>query len=414
MKLLDINWVEFFERVPAWERVSLKTRQWLSKLKPNQGVALETVGDDLEGLLDAEILVLFTDGRRAKIHRKSFELARVIRAMRGCDILKKPDAETLSVYLAEHFTHVQLAGLCPERHSYYYGHDESLARHAMSEAWLREFLALSGIKDARIWEDRRQPNGYGPSQRGAGLPLLSSAKDLAAAKTVIERFMTWPDPVPFADLTDRFKDMPVPRLAGAVYVGMRYLLLFPAMRFGDITPTLTLWPTISKRLHRAAAAFPASVKPNETFCGAFLMEDMTTTLIAAAAEPLRLRSNDNQLFAKTRKQLESDVGTLPDWVAAIDGCSESCRVDMALRFLEGLGFVQTKCGRDRKQSVEPTAPSEAWLGMSGKQQLRHILDSLNGDASSKKVKRGRSELEFDDGDDTDEDALYALSLVDDD
>lgn len=411
MKLLDINWVEFFERVPAWGRVSLKTRQRLSKLKRNQGVVLKTLGDDVEGLLDAKILVLYTDGRRVRIHQESYEFFRAIRAMCRCNILDSPDGESLILYLGEHFTNEQRAGLCPDRQSYYYEYDQSLARHAMSEAWLREFLALSGIKDSGAWESKRQPNYYGPARRGVGLPLLNSAKELANAKTVIERFMTWPDPVPFAELPDRFKDLSLPQLSGAMYAGMRYLLLFPAMRFGDMTPTLTLWPTISKRLHRAASAFPASVKPKETFRGAFLMEDMTTTLIAASSEPLRLRSSDNHLFAKTRQQLESDVGTLPDWVASIDGCSESCRVDMALVFLERLGFVQTKRDRIRKLHVEPTAHSEAWLGLSGKEQLKHILDSLNGDASSKQAKRGRFEIGFDD--DTDEDALYALSLGDD-
>ena len=124
----------------------------------------------------------------------------------------------------------------------------------------------------------------------AQLSILSMG-DLTLFQEVVQRLASSPGPIPFVQLPTQFKATSLSRLAEAVYFGLQHLMLFAAMDRNNMTPVLTLWPTIAQRLHRPPPKPPAPVQPDQSFDSAFLMEDMTAFLIAASAEPLRVRSN---------------------------------------------------------------------------------------------------------------------------
>ena len=141
--------------------------------------------------------------------------------------------------------------------------------------------------------------------------------DPNVAKQLVRHLMELPVSVAFAELPNRWPDVPTSALGAAILIGIEQLVLFPTMRQKDMTPMLGLWPTICQRLHRPKPNPPRPMKPETVFHGAFLVEDMTTVLVAATAQPLRLRGNDAALFAKAEREIEANLMSVPPWV--LDG-----------------------------------------------------------------------------------------------
>ncbi|MCK4659908.1 MAG: helicase-associated domain-containing protein [Phycisphaerae bacterium] len=385
MKLFDndIDWPDFFKRMPTWDRLSPGTRRAFAEMKPKKPVKVHVFGDDVSRLVESGFVFPCTNSGTTKLRPDCQSFASIIRAMCRHDILDDSTSRAFCRYLEDHFTSAQRSALCPNWR-YSYANDQILSRHAMSVGWLNNFLALESVKDARVWEKQRQEDyhGRGPYHRTRKL-IFDKDDAFEAAQMVIRQSMTWISPVPFRELPDQFPRLPLPLLATAIFAGLRHLLLFPAMRWDDMTPVLTLWPTITQRLHRPKPPRPENVTPDQTFHGAFLMEDMTTVLIAATAQTLRLRSDDKELFAKARKELESSLMTVPEWGTTIAGCSTSCRLDAALNFLRDLHFIRTAGTAGRNLRIESAPESKSWLGMSGKDRLKYILDQIKPTKSPK-------------------------------
>ncbi|MCH9001465.1 MAG: hypothetical protein IIC02_02740, partial [Planctomycetes bacterium] len=81
MKLFDVDWLGFFKRLPVWNRLTLSTRQILGRLKSNDVVNAGEFGNDLQRLAKARFLLLYADGRRAKLHKDCLSFVRIIRAV---------------------------------------------------------------------------------------------------------------------------------------------------------------------------------------------------------------------------------------------------------------------------------------------------------------------------------------------
>ena len=382
MKLFNLDWLDFFERLDVWDQLALSTRQVFAQLKSNTVVRAEEFGDDLQLLAEAEFLNVYIDGQRAKLHKHCLSFARAIRAMCRHDILEQQNADVLQSYIVDHYTTAEQAALLPNGRSYH-ANAHDLARDAMSVAWLNDFLSLKNLEQAREWESLRQQNRY-CYQRDPEETILSSNKTLTVAQSIIRRFMSSTEPVAFRDLRGRFKRVDLRVLATAAYAGIRYLLLFPSMRHDDMTPMINIWPAIPRRLHRPKAKLPKTVTPDQTFHCAYLMEDMTTVLIGASGDPPRVRSSDNALFTKAQMQLESNLTPVPEWLKQIEGCTRSRRVQAAVEFLQAFRFIETRGIHGKDLRFEPTTEAQDWLGMSSKDRLKTILDRLKPDQSQNK------------------------------
>ncbi len=379
MKLFDLDWLDFYQRLAVWDRLTLNTRQVLAQLKSNKAVNVRGFGDDLQRLADARFVTVYGDGQRAKLHKECLDFARAIRAMCRHDILDQPDAAVLHGYILDHFTRAEQSALSTDGRSYH-GSAHDLTRDAMSVGWLNDFLSLDNLAQAQEWESLREPDRYYYRGDSKGL-ILNSSEALTATQSIIRQFMSSTEPVLFKDTPVRFKHLSLPHLAAATYAGIRYLLLFPSMRRDDMTPMIGLWPTIPQRLHRPKAKQPKSVTPDQTFHCAYLMEDMTTVLVGASGEPPRVRSTDQALFAKAREQLESNLMSVPEWLTQIEGCAPGDRVQAAVEFLRGFGFIETRGTHGKDLRLEPTTEARDWLGMSSRDRLKSILDRLKPDQS---------------------------------
>ncbi len=408
MILCDIDWVDFFRRLPVWMRLSLDTRRLLAKLKANKAANAASVGDDLQSLAKAKFIIVYVDGKRIRLHKDSSSFLRAIRAMLRHDVLGQPDAETLVAYIQEAYTYPERAALSHD-HARYANNVDTLAASAMSIGWLEDFLAIKNLRQARSWESVRQPDVYAPLG-SRDKTILTTGEALHAAQSMIRELMSSTEPVAFQNLSNRFPSMSVPLLATAVRAGIRYLHLFPTMRVDEMTPMITLWPTILQRLHRPKAKPPKTVTPDETFHCAFLMEDMTTVLIAAAGEPLRIRSDDYELFAKAQRRLESNVQSVPAWLTGIDACSPAVRIAVAQEFLKELGLIETRGMAGTDLRLEATAKAQAWLGLSSKDRLTRILDHVKPEVPQKSKQRSRPARNAFDPDEAEDAARFARDL----
>ncbi len=379
MKLFDLDWLDFFQRLGVWNRLALRTRRVLSRLKPAKTVNAKEFGDDLQLLADAKFLMVYIERQRAKLHKDCHPFARAIRAMCRHDVLGQPDAATLQNYIEDHFTRAEQDALSPSGRNYR-SNIRDLASDALSIAWLEDFLSLKNLEQAKEWESLRLRTRYYYQNASIGV-IIESSEALTATQSIIRQLMSSTEPVLFGDLPVWFKDLSLPLLATATYAGIRYMLLFPSMRHGDMTPMINVWPTIPQRLHRPKPKPPRTVTPDQSFHCAYLMEDMTTVLVCASGEPPRVRGSDQALFAKAQKQLESNLTSVPEWLSQVDGCTSGKRVQAAVEFLQGLRFIETRGTQGKDLRLEPTAEARDWLGMSSRDRLKSILDRLKPDQS---------------------------------
>ncbi len=225
MKLFDLDWLDFLQRLVVWEKLTLSSRRVYAELKPNLGVDVKGFGDDLSLLEESAFITVYTDGKRARLHKSCHPFARAIRAMCQHDILSRPDAATLQEYIADHYTNAEQDALSPDPRNYYYS-IQNLVSDVMSVEWLNDFLFLKNIKQARDWESRRQRNSYG-YQRNFDERILESGKVLVAAQSIIKELMSSTDEVSFKELLLRFKHLNLADLAAGVFCGNSLSFAFP-------------------------------------------------------------------------------------------------------------------------------------------------------------------------------------------
>jgi len=376
MKLFDIDWADFIRRLADWDRLSLRARKAFVKLKSNQGIEVTEFDGHAPDLAAAGLLSYYRDCRRVKLYKECYPFARAIRAMTRHDIFGNPSEETHYAYLRDHFTARQRTALTPRSHRYGYGDETYLLRQTRSVAWLEQLLTA---ENGNHWE---RSGDFGKS-------LLDQPGVFEAVRHVVGQFKTFDGPIAMRELPDRFATLSAEVLGKAILTSIRYLFLYPATRPEDATPVIGLWPIITQRLHRPKPGRPKRVQPDETYHNALLLDDITNILVAAAARPLRIRANDGALFAKVQQAIGSNLVSTPDWIAGLNGCPPSERVDSALRLLRALEYVKTagKAGKDL--SLQTTDRGADWLVANAKTRLMAVLDQLNPE-KSRTLKKKRS------------------------
>ena len=368
MKLFDLDWQDFIERLPMWQQLSLEARHTLAELRPNQELPLNASGGPARLLAENGFATICRKGQQVHLAKPCYPFGRAIRAMARHDLMVCSDVQAILNYLHDHFTSNELADMVSNSR---YGHwnDRYLAPKVMSIGWVEAFLA----KDTPPKQNRRIEHRDMPHWLKLHRPDDDPPVDPNVAKTLVRHVMELPEPVAFAELPGRWADVPTSALGMAILVGIEQLVLFPMMRQKDMTPMLGLWPTISQRLHRPKPKPPKPVKPQAVFHGAFRVEDMTTVLVSVTAQPPRLRGNDGALFAKAKREIEINFMTIPTWVAKYLSAE---RIHVAMQWLQILGLARRAGVRGDDLRLEATAKGKQWLAESAKGRLKVILDHL--------------------------------------
>ncbi|HEY0776674.1 MAG TPA: hypothetical protein VGD56_01790, partial [Gemmatirosa sp.] len=320
MKLLDVQWPTVLGDLARWQLLPFAARRVaLDQLKPSADVAVAGLGGARDALIRAGLARIDAAGRRARVPEDARELVRVLRAADRHRVFDAPVPYTLVHYLEEHFTSEDVQRL--GGHAGYpsaFASRPALAAHVGSEAWAGDLLAADDDDALARWA----------TARGVALtePRDESLDVLRAMQRLVRTLLNAANGMPLRDVVahagtavpaggDAADTVAV--LADALHAGLRFAVVLLGMRGEDLEPLVGIWPPAAAELRQPAAAPPAPVVPDETFDLAVRMEDMTTVLAAAAADPLRLRANDLAVFARTRKGIDERLVALPAWGAPV-------------------------------------------------------------------------------------------------
>ena len=369
MKYFDVDWRDLLAALSVWGVLPVSARRAVLKVKPSAGAPAGELGGELAGLVAVGIVTPSPTGKRVTLSGKFRGAHLVLRAMDRQRIWDVPTEGSLVDYVQEHFTPEEVRTLLRQP---YVGHDyglrRALADRVSSEAWVQEFLAADTPAQAVRWERQRLAAGESP--------WFGEKEVFRATQELVKELLARPGPVPLREAAALFSGAGSGVAAVALHAAIRYLLLFAGMRDEDLEPVVGPWPEAAARLREGTPAPPGAVEPGEAFDAAWLMEDMTTVLVAASAEPLRLRGNDLAIFARTRQEIEARLVSLPGWVEEAVGASPEVRVESAAALLRGLGLAHDagKAGEDLR--LEPTRKGAQWLARPGRERLKTLLDPV--------------------------------------
>ncbi|MET0398364.1 MAG: helicase-associated domain-containing protein [Longimicrobiaceae bacterium] len=374
MKHFEIDWAAMVALMPAWDRLSRPARAACLAMKPGAaGVRVEELRGAADELVESGLVSLSPTGVRAVVAERWRPFHVALRAMDRHRLWEAPSNAALVAYLEDVLTTQELQALLGDRgfgsNPYYLR--VLLGDRVSGEEWVEDLLAAETPKAAAAWERKRSAAGEpGPS-------VFADAAVLDAARGLLRALAAEPAGAPLGDLPGRFPEMDAAVLGAAVRGCLRYLLLFASMTDG-LVPTVGVWPDVAVRRRQAAQGPPAPVEVAETFEAAFRLEDMTTVLAAAAAEPLRLRASDRAVFARTREAIQDRLVSVPDWVEEVLGADPETRVETAARLLHEMDFAKAGEKAGEGLRLAPTRKGLRWLDLPDGERLDALIAPIRG------------------------------------
>jgi hypothetical protein len=364
VKHFGLDWGAFLGGLERWERLSPADRGvFLEYFVPNQPVKRTAIGAAAPALARSGLVVAVGDGRRVQAAKPFLPLLRGLRAMARLQPFEQPIQAMLEAYIELHFSMEECGRLLGDGPRYV---TRQLAADRVSSVeWLESFRQA---RDPIAWEKKHSG--------GAGLLCFAEPPVAPALRAVIDRLLTAGSPCQLGDLARALPKLPRAVLGKALYAGLRYLLLFPALRPADLEPIVGLWPPLVRRLQQTAVPHPAPVEPEETSAAGFVIEDMVAILAACTAEPPRLRSNDMTIFARARDTLAALLSPLPDWLQETFAASLPERVEHAAWTLSRLGFLEVTRDEERRPHLAATGPGRSWLELPAKARLQLLLENI--------------------------------------
>ncbi|MGO8791712.1 MAG: hypothetical protein ACLQVL_30590 [Terriglobia bacterium] len=253
MQILEIDWQRFLDDLMPFQQLPLAARrQFLEKVRPSQPISSLELGESFEVLCASGFLLMGVRGKSATVPQKHRAFCRVMRALYRHRVFDSTSRDKFHAYLADHFTGGERGVLCSFGGNYYYG-EQTLYSRVTSVGWLERFLAASTDRDlnqhAHTW----------------GKEWSFPPEVLLATREVVRRLMGRASPVALTELHDLWPHGSRTLLSPSLVAGMRYLLLFPALRGDQLEPVLGIWPSITKRLHRPKPKPPGTVTPGQVF-----------------------------------------------------------------------------------------------------------------------------------------------------
>jgi hypothetical protein len=361
MKLTAASLRDFLSLLPHYERLTVAARRDLASIeRPSQTCsAADDLRHSLDALIDTGFLLPPSERGRCSVAPSRQNFIRVLRVLREHSVFRTPKQPMFARYMEEHLTAAERDALRSDPAGYS-ERNWILFRQVTSPDWVEDFL----IATNGDWER--------PYLTPGTPALLSSAEVLRTAQSLIRWLLDHGGHVALRDLAALSRDPEL--LSSALHAGLRYALLFAALDPGAREAIIGVWPAIAAHVALAAEPPPQMVVPAETLATAFLLEDMTALLIACATEPLRLRANDGQLFAKTVRDLSSALRPLPPWVEQAFDLEAETRLLTTVAYVRTFGLVEQKGFAPSHMAI--SARGRHWLGLNIGDRLRVLMDGV--------------------------------------
>ncbi len=375
MKALESAWqhifsdLEIFRGLPAGAR-----RFFVEAIRPSQAISNEEMGEWYQTLTGSGLLIPGPQHKNAKVAPEFQTLGRTLRMFRRNQILDAPSRQTFSLFLTDEFSWDNIKAFTSPNMVYGYGPDHSAAQKlyslVSSGEWLKSFLEA---EDADWETNHRRP---------ISICYFHSPEVFQAAQAMVRALVAAAAPVPIEQLPKLLPDFGPLALGEALRAGIRYLLFYPAIQRDPYEAVVGAWPGIARRLNRTSRPRPASVEVPQPLSTAFLLDDMTTVLSAAAVEPLPVRSYDYVLYEATARDLLAALGTLPQEIEKSFRCTLSRRLSESVIFLQNFEFLNLgseEVDFRTSRRLAATAAGVKWLGLSRTARLKEVFRCLSGD-----------------------------------
>ena len=348
MKHFPSSWDGFLGALALWGGLSIAARRaFLDGLRPGLAVDAAARDPSILELRDAGFLSPAASLGALRIDPGLAGFHQLMKAMEKHPVFARPvgpDQAVLCAYLAEHYSARERSAL-HESIALLPNDLPRVARLVSSVEWLENFLAREGTQPAH--------------------PMLRF-------------FMEQRERVAVRDLEEYLPSLSREQLSLALSLAVRRAVLFLGLRRDDLEPLAGIWPSAARRLHRLAVVLaPEPVEAARSFCHPYLVEDMTTVLLAARTEPIRVRREDERPFSKFVHETGDRLLSFPGWLEDFTGMSTDARVDLALRGLRVAGLLVPAASPRGTLTLRARAGSAEWTGAPLGDRLRSFVDALS-------------------------------------
>ena len=348
MKLTAEGLRGFLEILPRYDRLSKEERRHLNSIEPAaKRWPYSVIRGSVQSLVATGFLLPVSNGR-CPIDPSRLGFLTTLRLLRGHSVFQNPSQATFHSYANAHFVYA-------ERDALPYG-------QVTSAEWVRDFL---NTKDSG-WEDPYRVKG---ADR-----LFTSPEILSNAQALIRWLTAHP---PGGRIALRHLPPLTPtreQLIPSLHAALRYGLLYLAIDPESFDVVLGLWPEVVAEVTKACEPPPVplcAVAPTKIFDPLFLVDDVTTLLVACGAAPLPVRADNYHLYTGTFDKLADSLRPLPKWVddAFFIDCDR--RMEIADEFAHAFKLTQRTY-----QNMSISERGRAWLKLPNGDRLRVFIDGL--------------------------------------
>jgi len=314
MRLFPPDWPTFLDELALWGELSISARKtFLDGLRPGLSLAASPGGTAMEELSVAGLLEDADNPGYLTVTEQHKSFHHVMKALEKCPLFEGAGLAALCAYLGDHYTSRERSLL-----------HESLALLP------NDLPRVAGLVSSVEWLEAALPQNGAPG----------NATGLAEARIMLRFFREQRDRVALKDLEDYFPAMRREDLCAGIRIGIQRAVFFLGLRRSDLEPLLGIWPAAARRLRRMAVVLaPEPVKTLRTFRHPYLVDDMTTLLLAARVEPIPLRRGDEKPFIRFVEEVSPALLSIPEWLEGFTGLPQEGRISLALQALRLTGLV---------------------------------------------------------------------------
>lgn len=365
MNYLHLPWPDFVRALRTWEKIPLPARNlFLEQAQTAAKLADPALfGPHLPVLQEAGLVELSAVKQWVKTTRTGADLQLAIKGMMQTGVFQKKEPYVLNHYLSHHFRDPELEKLFRITDRW---HRETAFQQAATRRWVEQFLAT---EDFRAWEGRHRNT----AEQG---PLIATSAVFAAMKELLRHLMASPGPVAVTALPAMGSGAyPEDAPAAALGALIESALIFIEVLMPELTPAVWIFPELAAHLQRKRpAAPPEPVASKNHFSLPFLVEDMTSILVACAGSPLRLRAQDGLIYERDAETLSEGLVALPPWVTNASGWHGEARITHAAYRLYDMDFVEMDHRSGKTKLMKMTQEGTDWLSLPPKGRVRAVLN----------------------------------------
>ncbi|MGA2974487.1 MAG: helicase-associated domain-containing protein [Spirochaetia bacterium] len=314
MKLFPTDWQGFLDELATWGELSILARRaFLDGIVP--GISIEPGRGDpaLAELRDVGYLAESERQGALAVAESLAPFHQVLKSLQKYPLFESPGLAVLCSYLAEHYS--------PQERSQLH---ESLALLPNDLPRIAGFVSSVEWLKAAFTRKARPPE----------------AAEQETARQMLAFFTEQRDRIPVRDLEEYFPAAARESLCAGIRQGIQRAVFFLGLRRSDLEPLVGIWPAAARRLRRLSVVLaPEPVKVSQTFRHPFLIEDMTSILVAAQAAPIPLRRGDDRPYSRFVEEAAATLLTLPEWLEGFTGLSLEARIGLSLQALRLTGLL---------------------------------------------------------------------------